>query len=110
MTGSLQDVEFLKYLKSDSNDFEFQKFSHNFYIYLKCNEELDFIINLESACEFLGYLRKTDAKRFLVNNFEENVDYIQEKVVFEVNPKGGKQLLTISYLNTAKTQQIQNIC
>ena len=61
-------------IKETFTEKEQQLFISSFYLYLNHNKE-DFIISLDDIWEWLGFSQKEMAKRTLVNNFKENIDY-----------------------------------
>jgi len=65
----------LNKIKETFTDDQQKMFVSSFYCYLNCNQKTDFIIDFDSIWEWLGFTQKVNAKRFLENNFEHNIDY-----------------------------------
>jgi phage anti-repressor protein len=54
-------------------------FIANFYVFLNYHPTEDYPINLENVYSMIGFANKGNAKRTLVNNFEENKDFMIKK-------------------------------
>lgn len=50
-------------------------FANNFYCYLKYNPIKDFVVDFDEIYQWLGFTTKGNAKRVLIKNYTENVDY-----------------------------------
>jgi hypothetical protein len=84
--------ELLEFIKHKLTDEEHALFAESFYLYLQYDSEKDFVIDLDTIYEWLGFKRKDNAKRLLTSKFIMDTDYI----INEMNPpiggfkKGGK--------------------
>jgi hypothetical protein len=95
-----------------------QLFIGSFYGYLNYNSKTDFIIDLNDIWKWLGFSRKSDAKKVLTKHFIENVDF---KIVLRPTPQNSTgrpnetvlmNLVTFKKLclksNTSKADSIHN--
>ena len=73
----IDDNSLLEYLKSRLDEEELKIFATSFYMYLKCDNEKDFIIELDDIYGWLGYERKEKCKALLMKTFTEDIDYIE---------------------------------
>jgi hypothetical protein len=62
-----------------------QMFLGSFYCYLNYNSRMDFVIDLDTVWEWLGFSKKQRAKELLLKHFEENKDYKTEAVTRQSN-------------------------
>jgi len=62
-------------IKETFTDFEQQLFIGSFYLYLKCDEENDFIIDMDNMWKWLGFSQKIKAKNLLERHFTQDKDY-----------------------------------
>ena len=77
MVAHISESYILNQLKSTFTDFDISLFKFNFNLHtLKKNSNDKFIINLYNIYSHIGFSRKSDAKKLLVNKFTENKDYI----------------------------------
>jgi hypothetical protein len=79
-------------IKNKFRDEHQKLFIVSFYCYINYNSN-DFIIDIDNVWDWLGFSKKTNATKFLVANFKENIDYkiYNEKdksVVFFDAPNG----------------------
>src|SRR6185503_13426670 len=81
--------DILQFILQESSDENMKLFAQSFYMYLKYEEEDDFVIDLDNIWKWLGFTRKDPAKRLLVDKFEENIDFRVFHFKVE-NPKGGR--------------------
>ena len=101
--------KFIEKIKAKFSLEEQRFFVANFYCFLNYNPKTDFIIDLEKIWKWLGFSRKSYAKRTLEKNFEIETDYKVEKFIEKTditNPpkkQGGqnRELITMS-INTFK--------
>ncbi len=70
--GTAHDV--LSILREQLNDAEQQRFVDHFHMYLQ-HDDNEFVINLDSIIEWLGFANKGNAKHAVVKKLKENVDY-----------------------------------
>ena len=56
-------------------DFEHQLFVSSFYCYLNCDQNNDYVIDLDNVWKWLGFNQKVNAKRVLEKNFVININY-----------------------------------
>jgi len=78
--------ELLDFIKHKLTDEEHALFAESFYLYLQYDSEKDFVIDLDTIYEWLGFKRKDNAKRLLTSKFIMDTDYI----INEMNtPIGG---------------------
>lgn len=76
MPSHINESYILNQLKSSFTDFDISLFKFNFNLYtLKKDSNNKFIINLYDIYSYVGFTRKSDAKKLLVNKFTENKDY-----------------------------------
>ena len=62
-------------IKETFTNFEQQLFIGSFYLYLKCDEDNDFIINMDNLWEWLGFSQKVNCKKVLEKYFTQDKDY-----------------------------------
>jgi phage anti-repressor protein len=62
-------------LNNEFTNEEQRWFIANFYVFLNYHPTDDFPINLENVYNMIGFANKGNAKRTLINNFEENKDF-----------------------------------
>ena len=67
--------KFINKLNNEFNDEEQKWYIANFYVFLNYHQTEEYPINLENVYEMIGFANKGNAKRTLVNNFNENDDY-----------------------------------
>lgn len=65
----------LHLLTHELNNEEQQLFINSFYGFLNHDQEKDFVVDLDTIYEWVGFTRKDPAKRLLLNKFTENIDY-----------------------------------
>ncbi len=76
----LNDDKLLKLLNDNFNTEEQQLFINQFKLYLEYgDDDIQFIINFDNVCKWLGFTQKINAKRLLIDKFKENVNYIIKK-------------------------------
>jgi hypothetical protein len=76
----INDTKLSKLLTDKLDDIELLKLNFSLYIANKNNKN-KFIINLDEVYKWIGYNKKSDAKKVLVkkiNDFKINIDYIIE--------------------------------
>lgn len=71
--------ELVNIMKEKLTEEELKMYMTNFYLYLNYDCEKDFIIDFSSILDWIGYSRKDNAKKVLVDKFEENKNYIIQK-------------------------------
>lgn len=99
LSGEYQNNLITK-IKNKFTNKEQQLFVANFYCFLNCSKD-EFPVDLENVWKWIGFSRKDPAKRLLVNNFTENIDY--KIIKGQVNSKGGRPLEQILMtINTFK--------
>jgi hypothetical protein len=76
----IKENEFVEYMKNNISNEELQLFAKSFWLYLKFNQETDFVIDFDDTWKWLGYNRKEEAKRALVKNFCKDNQYIVKKI------------------------------
>ena len=69
--------------KFDENDNELFQLSFKLYTSTQNNPE-DYLINLDDIYKWIGFSRKSDAKKLLINSFNENKDY---KILLRRSPQ-----------------------
>ena len=74
LTGNYQSAMVEK-VKTNFNTYEQQLFISSFYCYLNYDDKTDFVIDLDSIWQWVGFGQKMNAKRVLEKNFIENTDY-----------------------------------
>jgi hypothetical protein len=75
-TEKIQDESRLVALLSDAFDTEEKKlFLASFYMYQRYHKVNDYVVDLDDVWKWLGFLKKSNAKRLLVSKFQEDVDY-----------------------------------
>lgn len=65
----------LQKIKDNFTDMEQQMFVASFYGYLNYNSKTEFVIDLDTIWEWLGFTTKYSAKRILEKQFTINIDY-----------------------------------
>ena len=83
----LQDDKLINLIKSNFNESDLQLFELNYKIYTTCKNNLnDFIIDLDEVWKWIGYNKKSDAKKVLINikTLFENKDY---KILLRRSPQ-----------------------
>ena len=78
-----------------------QMFVQSFQAYLKYDPVKDFVVNLEEVYEWIGFARKDNAKKLLVNKFQKEVDFTIFRRSAE-NTKGRKEEVIMLNTNTFK--------
>lgn len=80
-TNTLDDM-LLNMLKTEFSTDEQQQFLDHFSMYLRFDAfSNDFVIDLDDVFEWAGFILKQHAKRSLVKNFVQEVDYIIENLL-----------------------------
>lgn len=74
LTGNYQSAMVEK-VKTNFTTYEQQLFISSFYCYLNYDDKTDFVIDLDSIWQWVGFGQKMNAKRVLEKNFIENTDY-----------------------------------
>ena len=75
ITNAPFDNKLLAKLKSKFTNNEQQLFVQNFYMYLNHDEYKEYIVDLDSVWEWLGFSTKQKAKELLVKHFVKDIDY-----------------------------------
>lgn len=84
------DNDLLTRLEQEFTTDEQQQFLQHFKLYLSSkNRHICFAVKFEDVWKWLGISRKDSAKRTLVNNFIENVEYIIEQNKSSISDKRG---------------------
>jgi len=65
----------LQKIQEGFTDFEQQLFVSSFYCYLNCEQNTDFVIDLDNVWKWLGFNQKEASKRVLEKHFEVVKDY-----------------------------------
>lgn len=108
----------LSKLKEKFTDFENKMFISHFYCYLNKNQK-DFVVNLDDIWEWLGFARKENAKKLLEKEFEESIDYQEQKNEKAQKTHGGSNKIDVMMsiktfkllclkANTKRATQIHN--
>jgi len=66
----------VKKIQQNLNIEQQEMFIQSFYSYLNCDKEQDFIVDLDSIYQWMGYTQKVKAKELLERHFIIDVDYI----------------------------------
>ena len=76
-------------IKNEFTESQQQLFASNFYCYLSYNSKKDFIISLDKVWKWVGFGRKSDAKRVLEKHLNINIDYkvVAAEVAVKKNPE-----------------------
>ncbi len=82
--SSTYQGKLLNKIKNEFTGDQQQLFVTNFYCFLNYDSKKDFVIDLDSVWKWLGFGRKSDAKRVLVKHFNIDIDYKEQKAVAEV--------------------------
>ena len=90
----------------DSNDSQQQLFVESFKLYLNHNPDTEFIIDLDSVYEWIGFSRKDPAKRLLFDKFEENVHY---KIFFHRSVENSQQAIGSEFRGRPSEQIMMTI-
>ena len=93
LNGNNYQSKMIIKIKNKFDGFEQQMFVSSFYCFLNCNSKSDFVIDLDSIWEWLGFSVKIKAKKLLEKYFIENEDY--KKSLFDIaqqssHTKGGQ--------------------
>ena len=93
LNGNNYQSKMVMKIKEKFDGFEQQMFVSSFYCFLNCNSKSDFVIDLDSIWEWLGFSVKIKAKKLLEKHFIENEDY--KKSLFDIaqqpsHNKGGQ--------------------
>ena len=62
-------------IKETFSSFEQKLFLTSFYCYLNYDYKNDYVIDLDNVWQWLGFSQKDSAKRLLIKNFNNNIDY-----------------------------------
>ena len=76
LNGNNYQSKMITKIKEKFNGFEQQMFVSSFYCFLNYNSKTDFVIDLDSIWEWLGFSVKIKAKTLLEKHFICNKDYI----------------------------------
>ena len=90
-TGDYQS-KLIEKVKNTFTNYEQQLFLSSFYCYLKYDSKNDFVIDLDTIWQWLGFSQKDASKRVLEKNFTINKDYkmfAPEASVAKKNVRGG---------------------
>jgi len=72
-----EDDEILQLLNKNCNENEKEMFIKNYNLYqIYKNNKDDCVIDLDNIWQWLGFTRKDNAKRRLIDKFKENIDYV----------------------------------
>ena len=74
LSGNYQSIMVEKVIQN-FNTYEQQLFVSSFYCYLNYDDRRDFIIDLDSIWQWIGFSQKVSAKLLLEKNFIEDTDY-----------------------------------
>ena len=75
--NAFESPRFGEMLKAELGSEEQQQFVMNFQLYLMYGEDnTKFPIDMDKILTWLGFLRRTNAKRLVMNNFVKDTDYI----------------------------------
>ena len=72
LNGNYQN-KLIDKIKNKFTNYEQQLFLSSFYCYLKYDPYTDFVIDLDSVLEWLGFSQKVNAKILLEKNFNINI-------------------------------------
>jgi phage anti-repressor protein len=115
------DVELSNLLQQEFTNEDQKQFVMNFQLYLIYgNDPTRFVVDLDNVWEWLGFARKDVAKKVLIKNFEENIDYVvhnlfhknveqsfgghnKETILMSVNTFKGLTMIS----NTEKGKQVR---
>ena len=76
LNGNYQS-KLIEKVKNNFTSYEQQLFLSSFYCFLKYDNKIDFVIDLDNVWKWVGYNQKVQAKILLENNFVEGNDYIK---------------------------------
>ena len=85
--------KFVEKVKGKFTDSQQQLFLGSFYCYLNYDSKTDFVIDLDNVWKWLGFGRKSDAKRVVDKHFNEDIDYKITKAATEVGVAGQQRNL-----------------
>ncbi len=91
LSGDYQ-TKLVEKVKNNFTNYEQQLFLSSFYCYLKYDSKNDYVIDLDTVWQWLGFSQKIKAKQMLEKNFTINKDYklLLYHAVKQTNqPKGG---------------------
>ena len=74
--------KFVKILLEKFNDDDHKQFILNFYCYYKFNQD-QFCVDFTRVSEFMGFSTIGNAKKVLLKSFDEDVDYIVQKLAYQ---------------------------
>ena len=90
----------LNKIKTTFTNNDQQLFVGNFYCYLNYDSNKDFVVDFENVWKWMGFTRKSNAKRILEKHFVEDIDYKIVLLKLEENIEGGRPseniLLTVN--------------
>ena len=82
--------KFLAKIKEEFTESQQQLFIASFYCYINHNKNTDFVINLDNIWEWLGFNKKSNAKRALEKHFVLDTDYKSSFLNPEERTKEGR--------------------
>jgi hypothetical protein len=94
----------LKKIQESFTNFEQQLFVSSFYCYLNCDQNKDFIIDLDNVWKWLGFSQKSRARDLLEKSYKVNNDYtilLAFESKQDIKPHGGHNIK--KYMLTVKT-------
>jgi hypothetical protein len=114
------DDRLIELLNEKMNTDEQKQFISNFHIYLEYgDDDTKFIIDFDNIWKWVGFARKDNAKRLLINKFIENINFIYNNKIPRKadHPSKGENeiiLLNVStfkkFCMTASTKRALDIC
>ena len=111
-TMNKQVYSLIDFLKNEMSSDEQQLFVQNFKSYLEHDSETEFVIDLDSVYEWIGFSTIENVKRLLIEKFEENKHY---KLPQTIENQNKQILLTINCfkklclkIDTKRTDEIHD--
>jgi hypothetical protein len=84
LSQNVYQSKILNKIKERCTERQQRIFSSNHYLFLNYTKK-DFVIDLDDAWKWLGFGRKSDAKRALEKNFKKDIDFVCNAEVARVN-------------------------
>jgi len=83
MSIIFEDDNLINLIKEELNEDDNKLFKMSYQLYnISYNKPNEYIINLDDVYNWIGFKYKANAKKLLVSNFKENIDYKMNKEVF----------------------------
>jgi hypothetical protein len=103
--SSSYNGKLLTKIQEGFTDFEQQLFVSSFYCYFNCDQKNDYAIDLDNVWEWLGFTKKSSAKRVLEQHFVIDADYIMLMASSESKGEQVSELIDASFPEASSSKK-----